>query len=262
MKQGYLTCLSLGRYGRFMNGGYQIAGILGIAKANNLEPVFPPWINYDHRDRFGSTEDIEVFRHFEHQLPAIPDGIEWLPERFVDWGYWNVQLPAGNHNLSGHFQSGRYFDNAMDQVRHYLRMKDEPPQNDYVAVHYRATDYDQTDAGYHPRMTMDYYAPAMNRIGRDSQFLIFSDDIEEAKKLFGKASNISYSEGQDYLADWKLLKRCKSFIISNSSYSAMAALLGEHPEKQVIAPRPWFGRAATIDGEDIYSPDWIVLNWR
>lgn len=261
MKQGFVTALSLGHFGRFCNGAYIVAGILGIAKANNLEPVFPLWRNWDAEERFGSEEDCDLYKHFVHPLPSIPEGIEWQPERFVDWGYHETILPPGNWNLSGHFQSEKYFSNAMDQVRHYLRMKDEPPQNDYVAVHLRCGDYTDLQ-GYHPRMTMGYYAPAMNRIGWNSQFLIFSDDIGEAKKLFGHAGNISYSEGRDYLEDWKLLKRCKSFIISNSSYSAMAATLGEHPEKQVIAPRPWFGKAATIDGEDIYCSDWVVLNWQ
>lgn len=261
MKQGYLTCLSLGNYGRFMNGGYIIAGILGIAYKNNLEPVFPLWRNYDHRDRFGSTEDIDLFNHFVNPLPSLPENVEWQ-EHGVGWGYHDIKLPPGNWNLTGHFQSPRYFSDCMDQVRHYLRMKDEPEQNGYVAIHYRAGDYDQGNTGYHPRMTMDYYGPAMNRMGRDEKYLVFSDDIPEAKKMFGNAPNIDYSEGRDYIQDWKLLKTCKSFIVANSSYSAMAAVLGEHPEKQVIAPRPWFGPQAGISGEDIYDLTWTIINWQ
>lgn len=258
MKQGYITCLSLGKYGRFMNGGYQIAGVLGIAKKNSLEPVFPQWINHDHRNRFGSKEDVDLYKHFVHPLPSIPGGLEFQ-DHGVGWGYHDVVLPPGNWNLSGHFQSSRYFSDCMDQVRHYLRMKDEPPQNDYCAIHFRAQDY-STEIGYHPRMTMDYYGPAINRMGRAQKFLIFSDDIPEAKKMFG--TGFEYSEGRNYIEDFKLLKTCKSFIVANSSYSAMAAILGEHPEKQVIAPRPWFGKAAAITGEDIYEPSWTVINWQ
>lgn len=258
MKQGYLTMLSIGNYGRFMNGGFQIAAVLGIAKRNNLEPVFKPWVNTDHRLRFGSDEDVDLQKYFVNPLPAIPDGIVWQPEIPIQWGYHDVVLSPGNWNLSGHFQSPRYFDNCMDQVRHYFRMKDEPPQNDYVAIHYRAQDYDQTNNGYHPRMTMGYYGPAINRIGRGNKFLVFSDDIGAAMEMFGPS--MEYARG-NYIDDFRRLRRCKSFIIANSSYSAMAAILGEHPEKQVIAPRPWFGKAAGIDGEDIYSPDWTVINW-
>lgn len=249
--------LSLGCYGRAANAFYQVAGILGIAKKNNLEPVFPLLINHCARDQFGSTEDAEMYKYFVHQLPPIPEGIQWQPEISIPWGYSDVRLSPGNWNLSGHFQAPKYFADCRDQVSHYFRMKEEPPQNDYTAIHYRAGDYQEGTNNYHPRMTMDYYAPAMNRVG--GPYLVFSDDIAEAKKLFG--SSIEYSEGKDYIQDWKLMKRCKSFIVANSSYSAMAAMLGEHPDKVVIAPRPWFGKAASITGEDIYSPDWMVINW-
>jgi hypothetical protein len=58
------------------------------------------------------------------------------------------------------------------------------------------------------------------------------------------------------------MKSCRYFVIANSSYSAMAAILGEAKDKRVIAPRPWFGPAAQITGEDIYGADWTVLNWQ
>lgn len=256
MKQGYLTMLSLGRYGRLANGMYQIAGVLGIAKKNNLEPVFPQWINHDHRDRFGSTEDCDLQKYFVHQLPTIPDGIQWQPERPQDWGYHDVTLPAGNWNISGHFQAPRYFDDCRDQVSHYFRMVDEPAQNEFVAVHVRLTDYDDQ---YHPRLGMEYYVPAMEHFP-GARFLVFSDDIPAAKKMFGR--KVEYSEGRDYIQDWKLMKTCASFIIGNSSYSAMAAVLGEAPGKRVIAPRPWFGRRyAEITGEDVYDRGWTVIDW-
>lgn len=260
MREGYLTMLSIGRYGRLANGMYQIAGILGIAKRNNLEPVFPKWINHDHRDRFGSSEDAELYKYFEHELPPIPDRVCWLPERPIQWGYWNIDLRPGNWNLSGHFQSPKYFANCVDTVQHYFRMKDEPPINGYVAIHIRLGDYDQgSDQGWHPRLGMSYYRPAME-LFPNGEFLVFSDDIGEAKRIFG--SSVNYSEGQDYIQDFKLMKRCSHFIIGNSSYSAMAALLGEAPNKRVVAPRPWFGAAAGIHAEDLYDTDWTVINWQ
>lgn len=249
--------LNIGNYGRMANGMFQIAGVLGIAKKNNLEPVFPKWINHDHRDRFGSTEDVDLYKHFVHELPPIPEGIEWQPERQIGWGYHDVTLPPGNWNITGHFQSPKYFENCMDQVRHYFRMKDEPPQNDYVAVHVRLMDYDNA---YHPRLGMEYYGPAMAQFPAGTYFKVFSDDLRAALTMFGD-SFLRDGKG-DYLDDFKEMKRCRHFIIGNSSYSAMAALLGEHPEKKVVAPRPWFGEKYTsINGEDIYGKDWTVLDW-
>lgn len=253
---GYITMKAIGNYGRFANGAYQVAGVIGIARRNGLTPVFPLWRNEWHKEAFGSTEDVDIFRHLVNPLPAIPEGVIFS-ERVVDWGYYDLDLPPGNWNLSGHFQSTRYFSHCLDEVKWQLKMKDEPPQNDYVAVHVRLGDYDNH---YHPRLTMDYYAPAMAQF-LGAKFLVFSDDIDEAKNLFG--ASVEYFEGRDYLEDFKLLKKCRSFIIGNSSFSALAAVLGEHPEKRVVAPRPWFGKAYTsITGEDIYESDWTVINYK
>lgn len=239
-----------------MNGGFQIAAVLGIARKNNLTPVFPLWRNSWHRDAFGSSEDIDVYKHFVNRLPTIPEGIRWR-DKPVDWGYHDIKLPGGNWNITGHFQSARYFEHCLDEVRFYFRMIDEPESNDYCAVHVRLGDYDNA---YHPRLDMRYYESAMARFPSDQHYLIFSDDLGSARQMFG--SSVDYSEGRDYIQDWKLMKNCRHFIIGNSSYSAMAAVLGEAQDKKVIAPRPWFGPKYTnITGEDIYNGDWIVIDY-
>lgn len=250
-----VTFNALGRYGRLANQMYQIAGVIGVARRNGFDFAFPYWKNYDHLERFGSSEDIDIQRHFVNPLPLY-DG-PTLPDHPVEWGYHDVLLDR-SVSLSGHFQSERYFEHAIDEVKWYMRMKDEPPLNDYCAIHWRAGDY-STESGYHPRMTMDYYRPAMD-LFHGARFLVFSDDVVAAKEMFGPS--VEYSEGRDYLSDFKLMKRCRWFIIANSSYSAMAAVLGEAKGKRVIAPRPWFGPAAQITGEDIYSPGWKVVNWQ
>lgn len=249
-----VTFASLGRMGRLANGMYQIAGTIGVARRNGADFAFPPWINHDHRDRFGSQEEINVQDYFINLLPRYSGPS--LPELWVDWGYRDVRLTE-SVSLSGHFQSERYFEHAIDEVRWYMRMKDEPPQNDYVAIHVRRGDYDDA---YHPCLTMDYYHPAMDEF-HGAKFLVFSDDIEGAKQMFGPA--VEYSEGRDYLEDFKLLKRCRHYIIANSSFSAMAAVLSDATDKRVVAPRPWFGAKYTnITADDIYGSDWKIVDWK
>jgi hypothetical protein len=253
----YLTNLSIGNYGRFANGAYQVCGVIGIARRNGMFPVFPLWRNLWHRDSFGSSEDIEIYKHLVNPLPSIPADLTFT-YRLIEWGYHEIDLPAGNWNLSGHFQSAKYFEHCIDECRWQLRMKDEPPLNDYCAIHVRLGDYDDA---YHPRLGLSYYEPAMAHFGSSQKFLVFSDDLAAAKQMFG--DKYEYSEGRDYLADWKLLKSCHSFIIGNSSFSALAATLANQPDKQVVAPRPWFGpRYTQITADDIYSSDWKVIAWQ
>lgn len=247
-----LTFNMLGRYGRLANQMYQIAGVIGVARKVGADFAFPQWRNWDHIERFGSTEDCDVYKYFENQLPLY-DG-PTLPDHPVPWGYSDVR-PTQSVSLSGHFQSEKFFEHAIDEIKWYFRMINEYPKSDQVAIHVRRGDYDDQ---YHPRIPESYYKEAMSHFP-GAQFLVFSDDIQACREMFG--SEVEYANG-DYLDDFKRMKSCSHFIIGNSSYSAMAAILGEAKDKQVIAPRPWFGpKYAEITGEDIYGPNWTVLKW-
>lgn len=252
-----VTYNQLGRYGRFANQLYQIAGTIGIARKNGFDFAFPEWKNYDHVERFGSAEDIDLQKYFENPLPTY-NGPQ-LPDKFVDWGYHDIKLTS-SCSLSGHLQSLKYFDHCLDEVKWYFRMKDEYPQNDYCAIHVRLGDYDDA---YHPRMKMNYYAPAMEQMPSGTKFRVFSDDIEKAAEMFpSNGKPIEFVTGSDgYMDEFKAMKSCRHFIIGNSSYSAMAAILGEANDKKVIAPAPWFGPKYTnITGRDIYCDGWTVID--
>ena len=247
---------SIGNYGRFANMLFQTCGVFGVARKNGLQPVFKPLVNLDHKDRFGSNEDIDVFKYFKNPLPVMPDGIRWI-DKPVDWGYNDVRLGPGNWNLSGHFQSFKYFAHCFDEVKWYMRMKDEYPQNDAIGLHVRLGDY---DGSYHPRLDKSYYLPALVQFPAYMKVIVFSDDMEAAKKMF-KGSRFEFYDAH-YIDAFKKMKSCRHFIIGNSSYSAMAAILGEAKDKRVIAPTPWFGPKYTnITGKDIYCDDWTVIDY-
>lgn len=266
--KGYCAMSSIGNYGRFANMLWQVAGVIGVARKNGLQPVFRPLVNLDHKERFGSNEDIDVFKYFKNPLPAMPSGIRWI-DKPVDWGYHDVRLGPGNWNLSGHFQSLKYFGHCLDEVRYYFRMKDEEEYDDpgICAIHYRAGDYDNA---YHPVLPMDYYVQAIKQFPPSQNFTLYSDDWDFSYKLKTrlKELGIKWRDGQlvpssgNYIEDFRMMKRSRHFIIGNSSYSAMAAILGEAKDKRVIAPAPWFGpKYTSITGKDIYCDDWTVINY-
>lgn len=245
------TAIGTGGLGRFGNQMFTIAGVIGIATKNNQNYGFPKWMNYDNALFGGEVTDFS-----EHFINPLPDD-RGLPynEYGYFWGYRDVSLPMGNWSINAHLQSPKFFEHCISDVRHYFRMKDEPEQNDYVAIHWRAGDYINDERAYHPRQQKEYYEKAKSYFPTD-KFIVFSDDVHNAKEIFNGAE---YSSGS-YLEDFKLMKKCKSFIIANSSFSAMAAHLGEHPEKKVIAPSRWFGEQANgMETKDIYAKDWVVI---
>lgn len=251
-----LTFRQLGRYGRFTNGMFQIAGVIGIAERHGYLWAFPEWKNYDHRDRFGSSEDIEVQKYFVNPLPVLEDPTRF-PEIFIHWGFNPGPYPD-NVSICGHLQSPKYFSHCIDTVRHYFRMNGEGPQNDLCAIHWRAGDYEESLTAYHPRQPKSYYEQAMRNFPPDQQYLVFSDNLDLAKQMFS-GDQFTFSEGNNYLEDFKRMKMCKHFIGANSSFSLMAAVLGEHPDKKMVFPSLWFGPVAGITGRDCYPENAIVI---
>jgi len=247
-----VTSLSIGTggLGRFANTMWTIAGTIGIATKNNMQYGFPDWVIKDNL-LFGGQAD-RMKDYFVNPLPVIPDGRQWQEYPYF-WGYKDIEI-KGDWNIHAHLQSPKFFEHCMDLVRHYFRMKDEPPQNDCVAIHFRAGDY--TEGGYHPRCSTEYYREAIKLMPANSTYIVFTDDVEAAKERIGL--NCEY-RSSFYLDDFRLMKRCRNFIIANSSFSAMAALLGEHEEKKVVAPKRWFGEGVDLETKDIYHKDWIIL---
>jgi len=74
---------------------------------------------------------------------------------------------------------------------------------------------------------------------RNPYFIIISDNINEAKKIFSHIKNISFSEMNVY-SDFILMTKCKYGILSNSSLSWWGSFLMLN-RKIVIAPKFWLG---------------------
>jgi hypothetical protein len=260
---GLITSLSIGTggLGRFGNQLFTIASCIGIAVKSGQSFGFPKWLNRDNANFGGEVTDFS--QHFASSLPEIVD-VPFQSYGYF-WGYRDIQLPTGNWSIDAHMQDPRFFEHCMPLIRETFRMKDEPEQNDYVAIHYRAGDYIDDPNAYHPRCSKEYYQEAMNLFPEGTEFVVFTDDSEAWDKIMSShmfprmTCSISVVDTKmTYLQHFAFMKKCKSFITANSSFSFMAALLGEHPEKKIVMPKRWFGTQAdiTFDG---YPKEAIVI---
>jgi len=257
-----ITCkaITTGGLGRFGNTMWSIAGTIGIACKNGQPFGFGDWIIKDN-ELFGEKAD-RMADYFLNPLPSLPANISFNDIAY-HWEYKEYKIPTGNWNICSHLQDPRYFKDYLPLVRHYFRMKDEPEQNDFVAIHYRAGDYIDDPDAYHPRCSKEYYEKAMRLFPDGANFLVFSDDLKEAHKLLFNPTDgrylIDFYTSKHFTEDFRIMKRCKSFITANSSFSAMAAILGEHPEKKIIMPERWFGKQANGLKSYIYPEGAIIL---
>lgn len=260
-----ITYSSLGRSGRFCNQIMQIAGTIATGLKYGHEYGFPEWKNWDAQERFGTQEDIYVQKYFVNPLPPAPEGIQYIPVNYY-WGYREIMLPIhSNYDFAGiHFQSDKYWKGYESTIRHYMTMKDEPEWLDATIFHWRAGDYSDWNQGYHPRCSIDYYRRAAELVTGD--ILITSDNIREFSKMMDEIG-LKYSIiNEGYLETFKIMKRCKNFVIANSSYSLAAAMLSDQPGKMVITPgdEHWFGTSFGPDykemSHDIFPEGSIQIN--
>lgn len=255
-----ITALSVntGGLGRFGNQCFTIAGVIGIAIKSGQPYGFPEWINQDNKI-FGDSADT-MSQYFVNNLPSS-DGVNFQEYGYF-WGYKDIYLPTGSWNINSHMQSDKFTKHCMPVIREQFRMKDEPEQNDYVAIHYRAGDYTEGEDGHHPRCSKEYYKKAMALFPEGTEFALFSDNIEYFIEMMNAKGNyiFAFAKG-NYIEDFKLMKRCKHFITANSSFSSFAALLGEHPDKIVVQPSRWFGKSMPpeFDTKDLYHEGAIII---
>lgn len=256
-----ITALSLGRLGRMGNAMFTIAGCIGIARKSGQPFAFPKLILHDMVERFGSTEDIELYKYLVNPLPEIPEGLTFRDYGYF-WEYRDVYLPSNNWSIDAHLQSVKWFEHCIGEIRHWFTFKDEWEQNNFVALHYRGGDYIHDPEAYHPRCSEEYYNKAISQFPERTEFLVFTDDWPGFMGLNLNSNNRKFHllHGGGYINDFKKMKSCKSFITANSSFSHMASLLGTHPEKKIVMPKKWFGSQANgLSFDTLYPPNAIVI---
>lgn len=121
-----------------------------------------------------------------------------------------------------------------------------------VAIHIRRGDFFDTEhnSALHGVCSPKYYESAVKKISSDfidPHFYIFSDDMNWVKSNVAFPTSTTFVESTKSPAfhDLFLMASCKSFIISNSTYSWWAARLAEPSCGVKIAPDYWLSGIKT-----------------
>lgn len=280
-----ITYNKIGHFGRLGNQMFQFAATVGIARKANQGFAFPK-----ENTEVPSIEDFKdgVRREVYFDLPKYFPNVERTLAPLEQIQTYHIAQEPYFHfcpdlftvpdqtNLMGYFQSEKYFEHCSDLILGYFQFNNQiakQAQNilpkisgnpELVSVHIRVGDYKGLQQ-FHPVMDADYYFDAMMQFTdqnheTDKYFLIFSDDMEYAKHLFGENEGIIYMEGNDPAVDMCAMSMCDHNIIANSSFSWWAAWLNTNTNKKVVAPRKWFGPAykGVHDTKDLYPQSWIV----
>ena len=272
----------LGSRGRLGNQMFQYASLVGISKNMGYEHCIPDHSNVQWFHKRDVNDNITTFNH---QLQHLFE-LNYLNGRFGFIDGYEVDVYQhefceelfndcpDNSSLTGNFESYKYFENAEKEVREDFTFKSEILEyatnfhkkhntDNPVCLNVRRGDFIKFQ-DHHPLCTEKYYLDCMNRLGKDRQYVVISDDINWCKNVFNGNNFIFCDEQKDEILkghmDLCIGSLCSDFIISNSTFSWWMAYLGNDSNKKIFIPDPWFGvKLNHLDTSGYYLPGSIVV---
>jgi hypothetical protein len=238
-----ITFSQLGNLGRIGNQLFQISTTIAAALNNDTNYIFPNWI-YE--------KDFNIHNCFSNNLKTIKTYQE-------PYFHYAKIPPDKDMNLSGYFQSYKYFEDYKDKLTELLTpIYNFDREPGLCSIHVRRGDYVHQPQN-HPTQNMQYYETAM-KLSECSKFLIFSDDINWCKKNF-IGNQFDFADGNIGPVDMAMMaKKCESNIICNSSFSWWGAFLNQNLSKKIMYPSNWFGiELKNNDTKDLCPPSWIKI---
>ena len=285
--KNYLTLSDMGSSGGLCSQLQIYAGMLAVAKSNNMEIAFSENMIkntgveiriFDLLDLNYNLQPDEFFKDFKSKH------IDFHTTRY-DKSLFPIQ-PPGNYNLVGRFDLYTYWYNSIgDEVSKWefkselqtsaenrmAEIKSQLGNKPTVSIHVRRGDYllpqysfCNLDSDYYIKAIVDNFIPI-----EDYNFIVFSNDIDYVKEVF-VGDNIWFVDpigGEKICTDSEkedlaLLSLCDHHIIANSSYSWWGAYLSKNPSKKVICPTNWLNsnhQSSWING-NFYPPTWINID--
>ena len=259
----YITTNHRGGLGNVI---FKLSAVISMAIDNN--------VNYLFSKEYIRSVDPNYENYGDNILRNI-NFIDNLPGDFITYNepqfkYQEINYVNGTNLLiDGYFQSEKYFINNKQKIIELFKPTNEivtkikndiPNIEEYTSIHIRRGDYLHFPS-HHPQQSMEYYQTAINMIGIDKPYLIFSDDLDNVKEMFDFLPNkIFYTSGQDWL-DLYTMSLCGNNIICNSTFSWWGAYLNQNENKIVIGNSGWFGPSYSgHDISDLFPLEWTILN--
>jgi hypothetical protein len=241
--------------GRMANQMFQICCCISYALKHGLEyhipahtlndNVWKPIFTHLENPKWNEDEHQGAISESKHSFDEIPSP-QVLKDIYQD--IYPFKVPYLNIVIEGYRQSIKYFEDYLPEIRKAFGFDYTVKKEGWVALHKRLGDYKNYPTK-HPIITDEYISKALSILKEKgySKCIVFSDEINECQQTINSGIYpdwfFGYSIYKTELQDFQSMLECESFIISNSTFSLMAAILSESKDKICISPSSenWFG---------------------
>jgi hypothetical protein len=195
------------------------------------------------RDLFKGKDFMNVDMGEENLLATaveFPSGkIKVLNSELPLWEEWgkhtydpDFNFVEDNTIIDGNFEDERYFENHLDKVDEWLRVKEWNIPDDVCVIGFRGGEYYTVpELG----LPFQWYYEAMikmvKEVNPEMKFEVHTDDPILAKQFFPDLNII-----HDVELNWRAMRYAKYAIIANSSFYVLPRILSKGI---TIAPRYW-----------------------
>lgn len=263
--------------GRFGNQLFRVGTIIGESLKRNTKYFIPS--EWEHSKLFPDLKNVISMNDIKQQI----SGSHHEPT----FAYHNIPNTTGVMEITGYFQSWKFFEGFEDEVRNDLTFSDESIEKALsrmskdtvkLCLHVRWGDiYDRKTGGghkgvenYHPVMTLKYYENAVEYILNQTkidEILVFTDNVDTKEFITGKFEkfgiNVVYFDySDDFITDFITQSLCNHFIIANSTFSWWSSFLSKNKNKIVCCPKEedWFGTSYShMDRSTLLPLNWIRI---
>lgn len=154
----------------------------------------------------------------------------------VDWGIREIE---DNTLIYGNMQSEEYFIHHLEEIKSWLKIRPEFESLQFTddklcVLNMRGGEYVTHKELYLDRAYWIHAMEYMKKKISGIRFVIITEDVKQAKRLFPEMEVYHLGMGEDYVA----LKNAKHLILSNSSFAVFPALTSDMVET-IVAPKYW-----------------------
>ena len=144
-----------------------------------------------------------------------------------------------NTLLHGNFQAEDYFISHKEDIKKWLAVKPEYDCMEYsrdnlCIMHLRCSDYLDAAELYLNRKYWIHGMKHMRKINPDMEFMIITNDVNEAAKLLPGIPAYNFDLAKDY----SIIKNARYLLLANSSFAYFPAFTSDTVQ-YILAPKYW-----------------------